>query len=197
MSDDEKKEKFDLYAVKRQMLKQKRVLRAEIIGVDTVDGGVMMRNYTEATKTRRALKVQMFGSRSKKSKYGEDTSIEVKFETVLKNNNIEFVPQKAIRFINTDFFLPKYNLSVEVNGDYFHANPKLYPVPKNNIQVKNIEKDRRSKEIILGEKIHRLVIWETEFETEELVSRLEKRFLQFLTTITPEVLIDEDSNNWL
>lgn len=193
----DKEEKFDLYGAKRKILKQKRVLRAEILKVDSVDGGTMQRFYGESTKTRRALKIQFFGSQSKSSKYGDETSIETKFEELLTRNNIAFIKQRAIRFINTDFFLPDYNLAVETNGGYWHSDPKLYPEPKNNIQRKNIEKDKISKEIILGQGIHRLIVWESELQNEETISNLEKKFLKFLTTLTDKEAVSEDSNNWL
>ena len=192
-----KPEKFDLYAEKRKILKAKRVLRAEILKVDTVDGGTMQRFYGEATKTRRALKIEFMGSESKKSaNKGMDTSIEVKFKKILEKNNLLFKEQKAIRYINTDYFLPVYNLAIEINGEYWHCDPKIYPEPKNNIQRKNIEKDRVSKEIILGQGIHRLIIWESEFKTEEAVSKLEKRFLKFLETLTDTSVISADTNDW-
>lgn len=189
------KEKTDLYAMKREILKKKRQLRNSILGTDTVDGSSMQRVYGEATKTRRALKIQFFGSESKKSgTKGKDTSIEIKFKQILDDLNIEYIEQRAIRYINTDFFLSEYNLAVECNGEYWHVDPTVYPNgPKNNIQRKNIEKDKISKEIILGKGINRLVIWEKEFNDTE---SLKVKFKNFLRSIDKTKNIAYDSNDW-
>lgn len=164
MEKKSKENKNDLYSAKRKILKEKRVLRNKIIGNDTVDGSTFQRFYGESTKTRRALKIEMFGSKSKASKYGDDTSIEKFVENILIENKVEFKKQKAIRFINVDFFVPSKNLVIQVNGDYWHCNPKLYPEPKNNIQRKNIEKDRVATKIILDGGFNLLEIWESDIK---------------------------------
>jgi G:T-mismatch repair DNA endonuclease (very short patch repair protein) len=182
---NEKSEKFDLYAFKRQILKEKRVLRNEIIGNDTVDGSTFQRFYGESTKTRRALKIEMFGSKSKASGTdGQDTSIEVFIEQVLKEAGITFKKQKAIRYINVDFFVADKNLAIEVCGDYWHVNKNLYSEPKNDIQRKNLEKDRITKEILLGEGVHRLEIWESDIKNKPEVVKV--KLLEIINTIDPK-----------
>lgn len=155
-----KSEKFDLYAEKRKLLKEVRKLKNQIIGNDTVDGSTFQRFYGEATKTRRALKIEMFGSKSKSSKYGDDTSIEKFIEDLLNQLGVKFKKQKAIRFYNVDFFLPDYNLVLQINGEYWHCDPRVYPQPKNNIQKKNIEKDKEAKKAIIDGGYKLLEIWE-------------------------------------
>lgn len=165
MSHKKKEDKDDLYALKRKILKEKRILQNKIIGNDTVDGSTFQRFYGESTKTRRALKIELFGSKSKASKYNDDTSIEKFVEDILVEAGVKFVKQKAIRYINVDFFLPDANIALQINGCYWHACSKCYPNgPKNEIQRKNIEKDKVATEIILG-KNHILVdIWAHEIE---------------------------------
>jgi G:T-mismatch repair DNA endonuclease (very short patch repair protein) len=175
MEKKQKENKNDLYSLKRKLLKEKRVLRNKVIGNDTVDGSTFQRFYGESTKTRRALKIEMFGSKSKASKYGDDTSIEKFVEDFLVSKNIEFKKQKAIRFINVDFFVPSKNLVIQVNGDYWHCNPKLYPTPKNNIQKKNIEKDKIATKIIMDAGLNLLEIWESDIKEDPL--RVQERIL--------------------
>lgn len=190
-----KKEKsFDLYANKRKIQKEVRKIKNQILGTDTVDGSTFQRFYGEATKTRRALKIEMFGSKSKASKYGDDTSIEKFVEEILIESGVEFKKQKAIRYINTDYYIPSLELAIEVCGDYWHANPKLYPKPKNNIQRKNIEKDRISKEIIRGEGISRLEIWEDDIKNKpELVK---EKLLFILSKDKPDCVTEISSHDW-
>lgn len=156
----------DLYSLKRDILKKKRILRSQILGVDEVDGNTMQRHYSEATKTRRAFKIEHFGSKSKSSATeGVETSIEKFVREILEENKIPFKEQKQIRFINVDFFLPEQGAIIQVHGCYWHACKECYPAgPKNNIQRKNIEKDKVANEIIDGSGYKLIEIWHHEIE---------------------------------
>lgn len=185
--------KADLYAEKRKALKEIRKLKNIALGTDTVDGSTFQRFYGESTKTRRALKIEMFGSKSKSSKYGDDTSIEKFIEELLIKMNVEFKKQKAIRYINVDFYLPKQNLAIEVCGDFWHANEKIYLEPKNEIQRKNIEKDKISKNIILSQNISRLEIWEDDIKNRPKL--VEEKLLEIVKK-NDNVVYDTSSHNW-
>jgi DNA mismatch endonuclease (patch repair protein) len=178
LSDEKKEEKFDLYALKRSMNKKRRELRNSIIGTDTVDGSSMMRTYGEATKTRRALKVQFFNSKSKASKYGDDTSIEVFVYNILDEIGVEYIKQKAIRYHNVDAYVPDYNTIIQIHGCYHHGCPECYLVPKNNIQRKNIEKDKAANVLFEKEKHILMEIWEHEIlnDPEKVKERLRSNF---------------------
>jgi very-short-patch-repair endonuclease len=55
------------------------------------------------------------------------TRIENKIFDVLFNLNIKNEQQKYIKGIGTvDFYLSDYNLIIECDGDYWHANPETY-----------------------------------------------------------------------
>jgi DNA mismatch endonuclease (patch repair protein) len=161
-----KSEKNDLASIKRNILKEKRKLRAKILGVDEVDGNTMQRVYGEFTKTRRALKVEFFGSKTKASgTEGEDTSIEKFVEQVLIESGIKHVKQKAIRYINVDMFLPDHGVVIQVHGCYWHGCAKCYPAgPKNNIQRKNIEKDKVANDIVEKAGFRLFEIWAHEIQ---------------------------------
>lgn len=182
---EKSEEKFDLYGLKRKILKEKRVLRNQIIGNDTVDGSTFQRFYGESTKTRRALKIEMFGSKSKASGTdGKDTSIEIFVEKVLTEEGIVFKKQKAIRFINVDVFIPEKNLAIEVCGDYWHVNKNLYSQPKNEIQRKNLEKDRITKDLLMKEGVHRLEIWEMDIKKRPDIVRA--KLIEAIRSIDPD-----------
>ena len=157
--------KDDLYAQKREMLKQARTVRNKILGTDEVDGTTMQRFYGEATKTKRALKIEFFGSKSKASATkGEETSIEKTVREWLEEANINFKEQKAVRYINVDFFLPEKNIIIQCHGTYWHCDPREYSVPKNNIQRKNIEKDIVANDIIKQQKYFLIDVWQKDLE---------------------------------
>ncbi len=163
------KKKPDLYAEKRKILKEKRKLMNRVLGTDEVDGKTFQRNYGDLVKTRRAIKVEIFGSKSKSSKYGDDTSIEKFIEELLIENNIKFVKQKQIKTLNVDYSIVDKKIALQINGCYWHVCPVCYiDGAKNNIQRKNIEKDKVAHEIIKQAGYELLEIWEHEIKNDPL-----------------------------
>lgn len=159
----------DLYLLRRKIQREKRDLRKKALGIqDDHTDTSMQRNYGIATKTKRALKVELFGSKSKASATkGQETSIEAFVREILKECDIKFIEQKAISFINVDFFLPEQKIVIQTHGDYWHCNPKVYPDgPKNNMQRKNIEKDKQSDAIVQEHGYKQIKIWEFDIKTD-------------------------------
>lgn len=155
----------DLYKQKREILKKKREFRKKILGVDESDNS-RQRVYGEATKTRKALKIQMFGDKTKKSgTKGDDTKIEKFIFDFLNQHDIKFVPQKAIRYLNYDAWLPECNLYIEVNGEYFHCDERIYTKgPKNKLQRLGIEKTNKKREVAQSKNVNLLEIWGPDIE---------------------------------
>lgn len=193
MNEEKKEEVLDLYLLKRRLQREKRDLRKKILGIDEDHKDTsMQRIYGEGTKTKRALKIELFGSKSKASATkGEETSIEAFIREFLLEQNIEFVEQKAIRFINVDFYLPQFNLVIECLGGYWHCDPRFYPEPKNKTQRKNIEKDKRALEICKKEEHNILLLWEHDIKNREELT------IQNLNRILNDnVKIFEESSEW-
>lgn len=70
-------------------------------------------------------------------------------ESYLKENNIEYISQHFMydKFI-VDFYLPKYNMVLEVNGDFWHCNPKIYGdglIEPRELQIRQSNKDKSRK----------------------------------------------------
>ena len=61
---------------------------------------------------------------------------------LLVNQNIEVIPNYKIDSKIFDLFIPKYNLLIEYNGDYWHCNPKKY-----KYDYLNKKKGKTAKEI--------------------------------------------------
>jgi len=61
-----------------------------------------------------------------KGNLGKKTSIELKLENLLLKNSIEFISQYKFGFYVFDIYLPKFDIFIECDGDYFHVNPKIY-----------------------------------------------------------------------
>lgn len=82
------------------------------------------------------------------SLYGHDTKIERRIQNILSKNNIKFQIRKQLPFGDSykeyDIFIPKLKLLIEADGDFWHANPIMFPTnsPLYPVQQANIENDK-------------------------------------------------------
>jgi len=98
-----------------------------------------------------------------------------------KNNNIYFIPQKTFKnllgvgngLLSYDFYLPKYNLLIEYQGEYHDGTAGNQTPEEFRIQQ---EHDRRKKEYALSNGYNFLEIWYYDFNNIEeiLTSKLEE-----------------------
>jgi len=64
----------------------------------------------------------------------QKSKLEQRFEDMLVELNIQFINQHPLNGYLYDFYLPKHNLLIEVDGDWFHCNPDVYPEAIHEIQ---------------------------------------------------------------
>lgn len=70
------------------------------------------------------------------------TAPEKKFEKMMKKMGVNCEPQRILNDVIYDFYLPDYNVLVEIDGDYYHGNPKVYTEGElNHMQIKNKKND--------------------------------------------------------
>ena len=75
----------------------------------------------------------------------KETKPEKEIRNMLEKNNIEFEPQKEIGYYLCDFAI-KNKIIIEVQGDYWHGNPKIYKSEKlDKTQKNNISRDKAKK----------------------------------------------------
>lgn len=95
------------------------------------------------------------------NKARKDTKIEIIVKEVLENLNLNFIKNfKCDRFI-FDFYLIDYNFVIECQGDYWHGNSSYFE-KLNEIQISNIERDKRKVEYLENNQIKSLFLWENE-----------------------------------
>lgn len=90
---------------------------------------------------------------------------EKEFKKLLKELKVEFEVQKIVGAKIFDFYIPKANLLVEIDGDYYHANPKLVKEEdRNYMQQKNVRNDSFKDALAsgLGYNIER--VWENDLK---------------------------------
>lgn len=85
-----------------------------------------------------SVECQMLGGR-------EGTDIEIIVKQWLDSHNINYEYQHHLddKYF-PDFYFPDFKMVIEVQGDYWHGNPKVYkPEDLNDCQVDHIKRDRR------------------------------------------------------
>lgn len=106
------------------------------------------------------------------NKAKKDTKIEIIIKDVLEKMNINFIKNhKCGRFI-FDFYLPDNNFVIECQGDYWHGNPDYF-TKMNDIQLKNINRDKIKKEYLTDNNIFSLFLWENEiYKNKEYLEKI-------------------------
>lgn len=100
-----------------------------------------------------------------------------RFRLILEQNNIEYKEEEIVQYYSFDFYLPKYKLYIEVDGDYFHSNPKVFPDgPKTKTQKRNFANDKRKNSFVKTKKIDLVRFWEYDIlnNPEEVECKLKK-----------------------
>ena len=110
----------------------------------------------ENREQRRLDQVEYLRTRqiNKKSK------LEQKFEDLLTELNIQFINQHPLNGYLYDFYIPKHNILIEVDGDWFHCNPDVHPEAIHEIQKFVKENDERKNIIAKENNIPLLRFWE-------------------------------------
>ncbi|PKP53830.1 MAG: hypothetical protein CVT92_02540 [Bacteroidetes bacterium HGW-Bacteroidetes-1] len=98
------------------------------------------------------------------------TSAEKKMIVVLNELNIKYETQLRLENSFYDFYLPEYNIIIEVDGDYWHANPELYDYDHlDQRQAKHVIKDHNKEELAKKHNYQLYRFWESDFNNIESV----------------------------
>lgn len=126
--------------------------------------------------------ISSYGSRSKFSKLNNKVEEVLKYSKLIYESEfrIKYEFENKLKWKFYDFKIGNYLL--EVNGDYWHANPNKYKendtfkFPKNELKAKDIwEMDTYKKEIAESNGYKVIYIWET-----ELNKMNDEEILQFI-----------------
>ena len=64
-------------------------------------------------------------------------------DDILSNNDIDYKNEEPFKYYSVDIYLQKYNLAIEIMGDYWHCSPIKYDFDElSNIQKKSIRRDK-------------------------------------------------------
>jgi G:T-mismatch repair DNA endonuclease (very short patch repair protein) len=95
------------------------------------------------------------------NKAKKDTKIEIIIKNILEKMNIKFIKNYSQSRFIFDFYLIDYNFVIECQGDYWHGNPEYFTT-LNDIQSKNIVRDKLKMEYLINNNIKSLFLWENE-----------------------------------
>lgn len=121
--------------------------------------------------------------------FGKATSIERKVKKLLNKLSKELhfayrVNHSIKGGYNVDYFLPQYNLVIELQGGYYHADPRIYESKKlNEMQLHNVSRDKRKR--IFLDKLYNYVIW---WEKEINEKKFGKEFDKVMRCAINEIL---------
>lgn len=107
------------------------------------------------------------------------TAPERVFAKMMKELGVEYETQRVLGAKIFDFYIPSKNMMVEVDGDYWHANPILYEeVDLNKTQIRNVRNDKFKNVLAKGNgyKIER--VWEHDLNNDYKGQK--KRFKKLL-----------------
>lgn len=130
-----------------------------------------MKNKKHSIETKEKIskiKINQYKNGEVKINQNCISSGENEISKYLSDNNVEYIQQFYIKDFGFryDFYLPKYNIIIEYNGDYWHINPEIYDNTK-IVDGKSAfdiwEKDRQKKEAaeLSGYKFY--TIWEKDY----------------------------------
>ena len=84
------------------------------------------------SENEKKITLQKVNETKRKNKSFNTSNIEIQFKTYLQSNNISYICEynKDVRYpFNCDFYLPYYDLFIEINGHWTHGQ---HPFDKNN-----------------------------------------------------------------
>lgn len=113
------------------------------------------------------LSEEEFGERIKKLHNNFISQLEMRIRKSLTNLNISFTPQFTLKNKSYDIKLDDINILIEVNGDFWHANPRIYKAsdvlsfPKKEVIAESLwKKDEKKCGIAQKNGFKLLTFWE-------------------------------------
>lgn len=115
---------------------------------------------------------------SRKQSFYKMTIPEKMVEAFLKEHNVNYdyscIMGSDEKCFQYDFIIHGKRVLIEVQGDYWHGNPLYYNLDGshgktklNEVQLKNLERDKRKLQFAIDKKFKAVFIWETEIKNND------------------------------
>ena len=87
---------------------------------------------------------------------------------ILQKLKLTFEEEKIVNYWSFDLYIPLYNCYIEVDGDYWHSNPKIYPNgPQTKTQKINYFRDIKKNKYCKENGLKIIRFWESNILNEE------------------------------
>jgi G:T-mismatch repair DNA endonuclease (very short patch repair protein) len=153
-------------------------------------------NYQKPMSEEARIKSGISHAKIKKEQTILDTKIQKIGNRLLDNLHVNYEREYSVKFYSIDNYIDENNLGIEIMGDYWHANPKIYNtnVGKciNQIQIKDIIRDKKKRTFLKNKNIFLLYLWESDLKSDEdLCQALIKYYIE-----KQGVIENYNSFNW-
>ena len=129
----------------------------------------------EFKETKRIIAAQILSSGAISKTNSKPQQI---VDSLLDKLNIKYKREENFKYYAVDNYLNNFNLIIEVQGDYWHANPIKFQT-MNQTQYNTIARDKRKHTYILNNhNIHILYLWESDiYNNQELCEKLIQEYI--------------------
>jgi len=111
------------------------------------------------------------------------TKPHIVMSSILDEMRINYKEEQSIEYWLFDFLLTDFNLYLEVDGDYFHCNPLVYPNgPETETQEVNYHRDQRKNKYCKTHGIDIIRFWESDIINER--DLVKKRIMETTNEIS-------------
>jgi G:T-mismatch repair DNA endonuclease (very short patch repair protein) len=123
--------------------------------------------HTEATRAKLSIATARALSEGKRAVVSQ---LEHKVAAQLDRLGVPYVRQHAIRDAGgrfaavVDFYFPALHAVLEVNGTYWHVDPRVYPAPVNATQERCLRLYRRKLDLLTTLGLRVVEVWEQDLE---------------------------------
>jgi len=105
--------------------------------------------------------------------YLKKSSIHQKMEDIIADLGIKFQSEYLLDFYSIDIAIPEKKVAIEVDGDYFHANPLKYPDgPQDATQQRSFKNDRAKEGYLRNRGWTLLRYWESSIKSSEIINQV-------------------------
>lgn len=95
----------------------------------------------------------------------------------LIKNNIKFIEEKNVGVFSFDIYLITYNIYIEIDGDYWHSNPRIYKNgPQTKSQKINYFRDLKKDKFCKENNLNLIRIWE--YDIKNNIEAVKKTILE-------------------
>ncbi|PCI28121.1 hypothetical protein COB55_04395 [Candidatus Wolfebacteria bacterium] len=104
----------------------------------------------------------------KENQFKGQSNLEKYFGELLTLMEIVFEGQYELDGYLFDYYIPEYNILIEVDGDWYHCNPNVHPEAKSVIQEQVVKNDIKKNKVCEEHNIKLLRFWENDINNNKI-----------------------------